>query len=588
LKKRKFLQYLSLDTRELERKKNTYNHEPQSMAEEFTTTEAVTATGGHDQKGGKGQETVAQVLSTAEGTILDLQQARDATAIEHTLSIKQALRVYAPAIVWTFLFSMGNVMVGFDPQLVGTLVAIPEFQKQYGHPYDGAYVVRAQWQSAFNLGAPLGAILGSYFISWPLDKLGRRWTLGICSVGSIVAVAIQVSGQTKVQLLIAELFNGLFIGGYSVVVPTYISEITPVVLRGVATASINICQVAGQLVCSGILAGTQNRGDRWSYGIPMACQWFFPVAIFIGVFMSPESPWWLVRQGKNDEARKALDRLTTTEIDTDTLLANIVLTTQLENAQHAEVRFMDLFKGPDRRRTIITTMAFCTQVFSGTAFVISYCVYFFELAGLGTANAFGLGCGVLGVGFVGNCLSWLLIARFGRRPIYLFGLLALTGTLLLIGILDVIPSYGTNSAIRWVQSSMMLLWNFAYDLTIGPVAYIILCESSSARLRGYTIAFATAMQFVVNLIAVIGVPYAINPEVGNLRGKLGFVYFGVALPCLLWVYFGFPEFKGRTYEELDTMFEARVPTRKFSTYVFDDAVHNLGHDVPAESDKQLE
>ncbi|KAI1624125.1 hypothetical protein EDD37DRAFT_630235 [Exophiala viscosa] len=559
---------------------------------QVTAHDATTAQDGPESvpavgKEHKSPDLVQQVLSRTQGDVVNLQQARDATAIEHTLSIKQALRVYAPAIIWVMLFSMGNVMVGFDPQLTGTLIAIPQFQRQYGHLFEGAYVVKAQWQSAFNLGAPLGAIIGSYFIGWPLDRWGRRWALGACSVGSIIAVAIQTSGQSKVQLLLAELLNGLFIGGYSVVVPTYISEITPVVLRGVATASINIFQVAGQLVCSGILAGTENRPDRWSYDIPFACQWFFPLVIFVGVFFAPESPWWLARQGKNEAARKALDRITTKEIDTETLLANIILTTELEEAQMLGARFVDIFKGSDLRRTIIASMAFCIQVFSGTAFVIGYCVYFFELAGLGTSSAFGLGCGVLGVGFVGNCLSWILIAKYGRRHIYLFGLLALSVALLLIAVLDVVPSYGSNSSIRWVQSSMMLLWNFVYDLTIGPVAYIILCESSSARMRGYTIGFATAMQFVANLVAVIGVPYAINPEVGNLRGKLGFVYFGVCIPCIAWVWFGLPEFKGRTFEELDAMFEARVPTRQFSKYVFEDEVHNLGHDVPG-GEKKIE
>lgn len=527
------------------------------------------------------REKLGPTTSVSEGSIANLEQARDATAIEHTLSIKDALKFYGPAIIWTFIFSMGNVMVGFDPQLVGTLIAIPQFQKQYGYLYQGSYVVKAQWQSAFNLGAPLGAILGSYFIGWPLDRWGRRWALGLCSMGSIIAVAIQFSGQTKVQLLIAELMNGLLIGGYSVVVPTYISEITPVVLRGMATASINIFQVAGQLVCSGILIGTQNRPDRWSYDIPFACQWFFPVVILAAVFFAPESPWWLVRQGRSADAHRALDRLTTKDINTDTLVAHIQLTTQIEDMEHQGVHYVDMFKGTNLRRTLISVMVFCIQVFSGTAFVIGYCVYFFELAGLGTDNSFGLGCGVLAVGFLGNCIAWLLIAKLGRRTIYLCGLMVLSASLLLIGILDVQPSYNTNSAIRWVESSIMLVWNFIYDLSIGPVCYVLLCEASSARLRGQTIAFATGMQFVANLIAVIGVPYAINPAVGNMRGKLAFVYFGITIPCIAWVWFCLPEFKGRTFEELDLMFEAKVPTRKFATYVFEDEVHNLGHDVSA-------
>ncbi|KIX08905.1 uncharacterized protein Z518_03562 [Rhinocladiella mackenziei CBS 650.93] len=248
--------------------------------------------------------------STTEGEIVNLQQARDATALGHTLSIRHALRFYAPAILWTFLFSTGNVMVGFDPQLTGILIAIPQFQRQYGQFFNGSYVVKAEWQSAFNLGAPLGAVPG---------------------------------------LLLAELMDGLLIGGYTVVVPTHISEIAPAVLRGIATALINIFQVSGQLICSAVLHATRSRKDRWSY----------------------------VRKCKdNEQARKALDRLTTKGIDTDTLLANIILTIQLEEAQHDEVRCVDLFKGSDRRRTIISTPKF------SVARLLSLAI---------ASNAFGLG-----------------------------------------------------------------------------------------------------------------------------------------------------------------------------------------------------
>jgi SP family general alpha glucoside:H+ symporter-like MFS transporter len=63
-------------------------------------------------------------------------RAEEATAAEHALSIKDAIRLYAPAIFWSFLFALGVVVAGFDPQIVGTLVAIPQFQQNFGE-YDG-------------------------------------------------------------------------------------------------------------------------------------------------------------------------------------------------------------------------------------------------------------------------------------------------------------------------------------------------------------------------------------------------------------------------------------------------------------------
>jgi SP family general alpha glucoside:H+ symporter-like MFS transporter len=60
-----------------------------------------------------------------------------------------------------------------------------------------------------------------------------------------------------------------------------------------------------------------------------------------------------------------------------------------------------------------------------------------------------------------------------------------------------------------------------YDLTIGPVCFVILCECSATRVRGKTIALATAIQALVGIVMTIAIPYMINPDQGNLRGKLG-------------------------------------------------------------------
>ena len=85
-----------------------------------------------------------------------------------------------------------------------------------------------------------------------------------------------------------------------------------------------------------------------------------------------------------------------------------------------------------------------------------------------------------------------------------------------------------------------------------------------------TIAIATTMNALINVACAVGIPYAINPDQGDLRGKLAFVFFGVSLPCLVWLFLALPETKGRTFEELDIMFQRRVPTKKFASYQFSD------------------
>ncbi|KAK4984081.1 hypothetical protein LTR66_005852 [Elasticomyces elasticus] len=515
---------------------------------------------------------VTQEQSVKQGQVFSTSAAaQDAVAAEHSYTVREAFFLFRPAIGWCFLFSLGVVMAGFDPQLVGTLVAIPTFQKDFGEPYNDAYLVPAQWQSAFNLGVPIGQLVGAYFVGFPLEKYGRRWTLAICCVISCIVVAVQFSAQNRPQLLIAELINGCVLGAFPVIAPTYISETTPVVLRGIGAAFVNLSFVIGQLVASGVLAGCQAREDRWSYDIPFACQWIFPIAILVFLPFCPESPWWLVRQRKSEEALRALKRLTHPSMDCEALLANIEETTRLEYEAEGEgIGFTECFKGTDRRRTIISCMVYAVQPLAANFFVIGYPVYFFELAGLATAAAFNLGVGLLAVGFVGTCLSWFLIARFDRRPIYNYGLYFLTVLILLIGVLDLAPDYVNRPNVAWAQSSMMVVYNFFYDLTIGPLCFVIICETSSAKLRGKTIALATVANSLVNMACAVGIPYAINPDQGNMRGKLAFVFLGTALPCCVYCHFCLPETKGRTFGELDLMFQRKVATKNFKNYAFEE------------------
>jgi hypothetical protein len=114
------------------------------------------------------------------------------------------------------------------------------------------------------------------------------------------------------------------------------------------------------------------------------------------------------------------------------------------------------------------------------------------------------------VGFVGTIGSWFLMLRFGRRPIYVQGLGALIVLQLIIGILDCVP--GRPSGVAWAESTLMLIWNFAYDLSIGPVCFTLLGECSAARVRSKTIAVATAAQGVLGIAMTVAIPYMINPD----------------------------------------------------------------------------
>lgn len=184
--------------------------------------------------------------------------------------------------------------------------------------------------------------------------------------------------------------------------------------------------------------------------------------------------------------------------------------------------------------------------------------------------------GLCGLMVVGNMAGWFTVDYFGRRGSALYGCICLTITLFLIGILSVINAPGSV----WAQVVFMAVWSFGtssgfiylthftesfsvYQATVGAVAWPITAEAATSRLRAPTQALATMMNGLSSCIWTMALPYAINPDQGNLGGKIAFIFGSVLAACTVFVFFMIPETKGRTYIEIDELWARKVSARKF-------------------------
>lgn len=141
-------------------------------------------------------------------------------------------------------------------------------------------------------------------------------------------------------------------------------------------------------------------------------------------------------------------------------------------------------------------------------------------------------------------------------------------SLFLIAFLACAPN-ATRHAIGYTQAALALSWLAIYSLTVGPIVYTIVAEIGATRLRTQTVVLGRSSYYVANLIGGVIEPYMINPTAGDLKGKTAFFWGGASLLTLVWAFFRLPETKDRTYEELDVLFEKRVPARKFAGTVVD-------------------
>lgn len=163
--------------------------------------------------------------------------------------------------------------------------------------------------------------------------------------------------------------------------------------------------------------------------------------------------------------------------------------------------------------------------------------------------------------FIGTLISWVLLAYFGRRTLYVLGMTASSCSLFVVGICSAASSV---PAAMWAQVSFILVWKLVYSLKIGPICYAIISETSAIRLRPQTVVLARNTYACVQIIGSVLNPYMLNPIEWNWKGKAGFFWAGTACATAIWSYFRLPETKDRTYEELDVLFERKTSARIFS------------------------
>jgi MFS transporter, SP family, general alpha glucoside:H+ symporter len=242
-----------------------------------------------------------------------------------------------------------------------------------------------------------------------MEVFGRKWTFFGCVMLTAALVFIQFFARSLQALLIGELLCGLVLGCFVVIGPTYASEVCPMALRGYLISFTNLSFVTGQLLGNIVTAATAPLENHWAYSVPFALQWFWVAIIIPGVFFIPESPWWLVRKGRTEDAREALRRLSSKTVDIDAMLSLITETDRLELEIESGATYLDTVKGVNLRRTEISAGVYITQVLSGI-YLINYGTYFFQQAGLPTQNAF-----YMSIGFLGK-LEVILVQLVSMRP----------------------------------------------------------------------------------------------------------------------------------------------------------------------------
>lgn len=252
------------------------------------------------------------------------------------------------------------------------MISVPAFRRDFGYVFDGQYVLPASWQTAFNcIGSP-GSLIGAFACSWLADRYGRKSALIGAMLTCTGGIIGQIVSTTRVAFLISKLVLGFGLGFYLTIGPMMTSELTPVILRGIATAGVNLGIAIGQLLSNSVVAGFGNRTDLWSYRAPFAIQLAFVALLLAGFYWAPESPVWLVKQNRLADAERNLEKLWGRDIDLPAKVNALKITIAEEANGKDEISYRDCFKGTNRIRSIISMGVFVCQHAVGIIFVLGF------------------------------------------------------------------------------------------------------------------------------------------------------------------------------------------------------------------------
>ncbi|ODN83974.1 hypothetical protein L202_00012 [Cryptococcus amylolentus CBS 6039] len=487
---------------------------------------------------------------------------------------------YRRPIAICALISICPIAYGYDGTYFTSLLETPVFVQQFGQLNSaGEYELSSGNQSLWVSIIQVGEIVGSLAAGPIGDYAGRKG--GIASAITLLAIGVilqMILVGSSALLTVGRLIAGAGIGIISNAAPLFLSEIPPMEIRGACVSSWQLMLAIGQVIGAAVGLGTHTLGSTASWRIPVALNLLWVVLLAGVLLIVPESPRWLLYHGKEAKAEKALMTIHGGSDYKEILVSEqmAILTKSREEeaeAASSESKWSDLWKNPVERRKFFATVGILvSQQISGVQFIFSYTTTFFALVGI--EDTFIITIIVDCIEVLGVIASFFVVERFGRRPLLIYTGIFMFITLIIVGCMGAVAGQGdkfepylaAHPALGKAVAAMICLYVFAFNLSWGPLAWVVAAEMSTGRNRQKHLSIGTALFWFSAWVVTFTLPYLFQPEDAGLGPMIGFIYAVGGFLSVAFVFFYIPETKGRTLEEINFMMEARIPTRQWKDF----------------------
>ncbi|OLF76066.1 MFS transporter [Pseudoalteromonas haloplanktis] len=453
-----------------------------------------------------------------------------ATKGEHSAQTKCSLFY---VIFISAVAAIGGFLFGFDSGVInGTVSAL-------GNTFNSSSVATGFNVASVLLGCALGA-----FAAGPLaDKFGRRAIMIVTAI--IFAVSAFGSGiaDSSAEFIFYRLFGGLGIGAASVLAPAYIAEVAPASLRGRLATLQQLAIVLGLFAAflSNYLIANAAGGAEGILMLDLAAwRWMFwaelvPAGLFlIGVLFIPESPRYLVAQGKLKHAKTVFNKISNDNADTQ--ISDVKQS--LQSDKKPSIR--DLFIDGSKKVHPIVWVGVALSVFQqfvGINVVFYYGSELWQAAGFDESQSLFINVLAGTTNILSTFIAIALVDKVGRKPLLLVGSLGMF--ISLSALTYIFGSAGLDEAGKLALSEnmgtfaliMANLFVVFFGLSWGPIVWVLLGEMFNNRIRGAALAVAASAQWIANFAITMTFPIMLG-SIG-LAGAYGFY----ALSAFISVFF---------------------------------------------------
>ncbi|KAI0842706.1 general substrate transporter [Hypoxylon sp. FL0890] len=471
---------------------------------------------------------------------------------------------------------IGGALFGFDISSMSAIISTTPYKCQFNQQGNNPDTGQCQGpddvvQGGITAAMPGGSWLGALVSGVLTDIFGRKTSIQIGAIIWIIGSILVCASQNIPMLIVGRIINGFSVGICSAQVPVYISELSPPSKRGRFIGMQQWAITWGIAIMFFICYGSHFINGAAAFRLPWGLQMIPAILLFFGLMVLPESPRWLAKHDRWEEAKDVLvlvhgkgdphSQLVARE------MAEIKEVVDFERA-NADVSYLELFRPKMINRTHIGVFTQIWSQLTGMNVMMYYISYIFTMTGSGDDVLLPSGIQfIINVVMTVPALIWL--DRWGRRWPLLVGAffmclwLCINAGLFAVYSHAPAPHQFDTAAISMVISgrpakaviASTYLFVASYAPTWGPVSWTYPAELYPLRVRGKAVALATSANWAFNF----ALAYFVPPSFANITWKT-YVLFAVFCFAMFWhTFFLFPETANKTLEEVEDIFENNNP-----------------------------